>query len=215
MFRDALMETAARVFFGFAMRQPRPIPRVPFGRRLWNARLTPMERSGGSSPFGSTPGLAAPSPAASDPFLVALASSAPAHPSHVHIAAPSAAHYPTPLAGPSFVRAYARARSGKPTHSFGTCVVNAMGLGVCGCLWATAYYLPASKSAMSSEDELSSLSANRVSGEVQATQEELDQLRAVQEREAFRRATMSFLRSKYARITHKRILEERGPCPVR
>ena len=90
-----------------------------------------------------------------------------------------------------------------------------MGLGVCGCLWATAYYLPASKSAMSSEDELSSLSANRVSGEVQATQEELDQLRAVQEREAFRRATKSFLRSKYARITHKRILEERGPCPVR
>ena len=214
------MRNAARVFAAIkdADLLKLPFRRVPFGRRLWNARLTPMERSGGSSPFGSTPGLAAPSPAASDPFLVALASSAPAHPPHVHIAAPSPAHYPTPLAGPSFVRASARARrrSGKPRHSFES-YVNVMGFGVCGCLWATAYHLPASKSAMSSEDELSSLSAelNGVSGEVQATQEELDQLRAVQERETIRRATKSFLRSKYARITHKRILEERGPCPVR
>ena len=180
------MRNAARVFAAIkdADLLKLPFRRVPFGRRLWNARSTPIERSGGSSLVG---GLAAPRPA----------------------------HYPTPLAGPSFVRAYARARSGKPTHSFGTCVVNAMGLGVCGCLWATAYHLPASKSAMSSEDELSSLSANRVSGEVQATQEELDELRAVQERETFRRATKSFLRSKYARITYERILEECGPCPVR
>ena len=183
------MRNAARVFAAIkdADLLKLPFRRVPFGRRLWNARSTPTERSGGSSLVG---GLAAPRPA----------------------------HYPTPLAGPSFVRASARARrrSGKPRHSFES-YVNVMGFGVCGCLWATAYHLPASKSAMSSEDELSSLSAelNGVSGEVQATQEELNQLRAVQEREAFRRATKSFLRSKYARITHKRILEERGPCPVR
>ena len=183
------MRNAARVFAAIkdADLLKLPFRRVPFGRRLWNARSTPTERSGGSSLVG---GLAAPRPA----------------------------HYPTPLAGPSFVRASARARrrSGKPRHSFES-YVNVMGFGVCGCLWATAYHLPASKSAMSSEDELSSLSAelNGVSGEVQATQEELDQLRAVQERETFRRATKSFLRSKYARITYERILEECGPCPVR
>ena len=186
------MRNAARVFAAIkdADLLKLPFRRVPFGRRLWNARSTPIERSGGSSLVGSTPGLAAPSPK----------------------------HFPTPLAGPSFVSAPARARrrSGKPRHSFES-YVNVMGFGVCGCLWATAYHLPASKSAMSSEDELSSLSAelNGVSGEVQATQEELDQLRAVQERETFRRATKSFLRSKYARITHERILEECGPCPVR
>ena len=183
------MRNAARVFAAIkdADLLKLPFRRVPFGRRLWNARSTPTERSGGSSLVG---GLAAPRPA----------------------------HYPTPLAGPSFVRASARARrrSGKPRHSFES-YVNVMGFGVCGCLWATAYHLPASKSAMSSEDELSSLSAelNGVSGEVQATQEELDQLRAVQEREAFRRATTAFLRSNYSRITHERILEECGPCPVR
>ena len=183
------MRNAARVFAAIkdADLLKLPFRRVPFGRRLWNARSTPTERSGGSSLVG---GLAAPRPA----------------------------HYPTPLAGPSFVRASARARrrSGKPRHSFES-YVNVMGFGVCGCLWATAYHLPASKSAMSSEDELSSLSAelNGVSGEVQATQEELDQLRAVQERETFRRATTAFLRSNYSRITHERILEECGPCPVR
>ena len=144
------MRNAARVFAAIkdADLLKLPFRRVPFGRRLWNARSTPTERSGGSSLVG---GLAAPRPA----------------------------QYPTPLAGPSFVRASARARrrSGKPRHSFES-YVNVMGFGVCGCLWATAYHLPASKSAMSSEDELSSLSAelNGVSGEVQATQEELDQL---------------------------------------
>ena len=183
------MRNAARVFAAIkdADLLKLPFRRVPFGRRLWNARSTPTERSGGSSLVG---GLAAPRPA----------------------------HYPTPLAGPSFVRASARARrrSGKPRHSFES-YVNVMGFGVCGCLWATAYHLPASKSAMSSEDELSSLSAelNGVSGEVQATQEELNQLRAVQERATFRRATTAFLRSNYSRITHERILEECGPCPVR
>ena len=183
------MRNAARVFAAIkdADLLKLPFRRVPFGRRLWNARSTPTERSGGSSLVG---GLAAPRPA----------------------------HYPTPLAGPSFVRASARARrrSGKPRHSFES-YINVMGFGVCGCLWATAYHLPASKSAMSSEDELSSLSAelNGVSGEVQATQEELNQLRAVQERATFRRATTAFLRSNYSRITHERILEECGPCPVR
>ena len=183
------MRNAARVFAAIkdADLLKLPFRRVPFGRRLWNARSTPTERSGGSSLVG---GLAAPRPA----------------------------HYPTPLAGPSFVRASARARrrSGKPRHSFES-YVNVMGFGVCGCLWATAYHLPASKSAMSSEDELSSLSAelNGVSGEVQATQEELNQLRAVQERATFRRATTAFLRSNYSRITYERILEECGPCPVR
>ena len=183
------MRNAARVFAAIkdADLLKLPFRRVPFGRRLWNARSTPTERSGGSSLVG---GLAAPRPA----------------------------HDPTPLAGPSFVRASARARrrSGKPRHSFES-YVNVMGFGVCGCLWATAYHLPASKSAMSSEDELSSLSAelNGVSGEVQATQEELNQLRAVQERATFRRATTAFLRSNYSRITHERILEECGPCPVR
>ena len=183
------MRNAARVFAAIkdADLLKLPFRRVPFGRRLWNARSTPTERSGGSSLVG---GLAAPRPA----------------------------HYPTPLAGPSFVRASARARrrSGKPRHSFES-YVNVMGFGVCGCLWATVYHLPASKSAMSSEDELSSLSAelNGVSGEVQATQEELNQLRAVQERATFRRATTAFLRSNYSRITHERILEECGPCPVR